>query len=113
MLIKRINNGHYSQLEDDKLKSLYTCLEELQLWQGENPFDVEAGIDYFSIFENRKFIEVELERVLKKHKEAYTSYEIANIIYEDKILKADIYFNIDSEKTYHFNLHISEDINNG
>lgn len=107
MLVKQINNGVYKVLDDDSLRKIYTCLEELQLWKGENPFDVDAGVDYFGIFDNRIFIETELSRVLDKHKDAYNSYQIENLTYEDGVLGISIILDINSELTYRFNLHIN------
>lgn len=111
MLIRQINNGSFQVLDDKRLYKLYNCLQELQLWKTENPFDIEAGIDYFGIFSNRVFIEPELKRVIDKHKGSYNSYEIENITYDNDILRVSIIFNIDSEISYRFNLHIQGSYN--
>ena len=70
--------------------------------------DVDAGVDYFSIFTNRTFIETELKKVLDKYKSFYNSYEILDIRYKDDVLEVDIIFNIDYETSLKFNLNISK-----
>lgn len=106
MLVIQLNNDKLAILTDNKLTSLYTCIQELQLWLGEDPMDVEAGVDYFSIFLNQKFIELELQRVLDKHRNAYVNYSLENIQYEDDTLKVSIIFNVSSDQAFRFNLHI-------
>lgn len=106
MLVIQLNNDKLNVLTDNKLTSLYTCIQELQLWQGEDPMDADAGVDYFSIFLNQKFIELELQRVLDKHRNAYQNYTIEKITYEDSILKVEIIFNVSKEQAFRFNLHI-------
>lgn len=108
MIVRHLNNGNFRVLRDEGLFGLYTMFQELQLWLGECPFDVTAGVDYFSIFTNRTFIETELRTVLDKYKEFYKSYEIINITYNNDILNVDLIFNIDVETALKFQLHISK-----
>lgn len=108
MIVRHLNNGNFRMLKDEGLFGLYTMFEELQLWLGECPMDVNAGVDYFSIFTNRTFIETELTRVLDKYKSFYNSYSILNIRYNDDVLNVDIIFNIDHETSLKFNLNISK-----
>lgn len=42
-------------------------LQELRLWKGENPLDVEAGIDYTAVLNREAFLKVEVDRVVQKH----------------------------------------------
>lgn len=107
MIVRHLNNGNFRILKDEGLFNLYTMFEELQLWLGECPMDTGAGVDYFSIFTNRTFIETELTKVLDKYKSFYNSYEILNIRYKDDVLEVDIIFNIDYETSLKFNLNIS------
>lgn len=107
MVVRHLNNGNFRILKDEGLFGLYAMFEELQLWLGECPMDTGAGVDYFSIFVNRTFIETELTKVLDKYKSFYNSYEILNIRYKDDVLEVDIIFNIDYETSLKFNLNIS------
>ena len=102
----QLNNDKLAVLDTPELRDLYTCIQELQLWKGEDPMDVDAGVDYFAIFNNQKFIELEVQRVLDHHKNAYTSYNIEKIAYQDNVLKIDIIFNISADKAFRFNLHV-------
>lgn len=106
MLVIQLNNDKLTVLEDNKLTSLYNCIQELQLWLGEDPMDVDAGVDFFGIFANQKFIELEIQRVIDKHRNAYVSYAIQNINYEEDVLKIDIIFNVSKGQAFRFNLHV-------
>lgn len=108
MIVRHLNNNNFKVLKDEGLYGLYTMFQELQLWLGECPMNVDAGVDYFSIFTNRTFIETELKKVLDKYKSFYNSYEILNIRYKDDVLEVDIIFNIDYETSLKFNLNISK-----
>ena len=110
MIIRRLSNNKFETLKDINLKPLYDCIQELQLWKGENPMDVEAGVDYFSIFNNRTFIELELRRVIDKHKIAYSHYEILNINFKDEILTANIIFYVDDVRVFNFELNINKGV---
>lgn len=108
MIVRHLNNNNFRVLKDEGLFGLYTMFEELQLWLGECPMDTGAGVDYFSIFTNRTFIETELKKVLDKYTQFYNSYEIVKIQYQDDVLSVDIIFNIDYETSLKFNLNISK-----
>lgn len=108
MIVRHLNNNNFKVLKDEGLFGLYTMFQEILLWLGECPIDTFAGVDYFSIFTNRTFIETELKKVLDKYKSFYNSYEILNIRYNNDVLTADIIFNIDYETSLKFNLHISK-----
>lgn len=106
MLVIQLNNNHLNVLSDPVLSDLYTCVQELLLWKGECPMDSEAGVDYLAIFENQKFVELELKRVLDKHKNAFINYNIESVNYDSDLLKVDIIFNVSQEKSFRFNLHV-------
>lgn len=108
MIVRHLNNNNFRMLKDEGLFGLYTMFEELQLWLGECPMDTGAGVDYFSIFANRTFIETELKKVLDKYTQFYNSYEIVKTQYQDDVLSVDIIFNIDYETSLKFNLNISK-----
>ncbi|HDZ5057792.1 TPA: hypothetical protein RTG63_001655 [Campylobacter jejuni] len=71
-LFEKINSSH-------KLYSFYNCLQELQLWLGENPMDADKGIDYLAVFENKKLLRNELERVLDSYRDNFDIIEITKL----------------------------------
>lgn len=75
--------GDLAITTDEKEKLLGDLVEELRLFKGENPTDIEKGLDYFAIFNGEKFLQVELEEVLERHRPYFNSIEAGDIEMND------------------------------
>lgn len=84
---------------DPTLVALHACLQELQLWQGENPLDVGSGIDYFSVFNSSKYFELECQRVIEKHQGNFKSITLDKVERNTETLKAHLTFTTNDFKT--------------
>lgn len=77
---------YYYDYDEEKFKkcpsellNLHCFLQEVRLWKAENPMKSELGVDYFGVFEHRKFIESELNKVIMKYSRFFTSLRIDSI----------------------------------
>lgn len=116
MIVVDLNNITYIHiLQDEKLRGLHRCLQELQLWQGENPLDSEAGIDYFSVFNRQKFLRNELSRVLDKYSSEFKSAEINKIdlMQDGEIINAEIIFTLSDNTGIKTLLNVKRSYQNG
>lgn len=76
-------DGNLAITTDEKEKLLGDLVEELRLFKGENPTDTEKGLDYFAIFNGEKFLQVEMEEVLERHRPNFQSIEAGDIEMDD------------------------------
>lgn len=82
--------------QSSKYYKLFTCLQELQLWLGENPMDADKGIDYFAVFENRKLLRNELTRVLDNYRNSFSTIDIVSLNKNDDgdTINVELYFQL-------------------
>lgn len=71
-------NLKWIETDSADLIAIHNCLQELQLWKGENPLKAELGIDYWAVFESRVFLEQEVVRVLERHEQNFSSISIVD-----------------------------------
>lgn len=74
-----INDNNLAEADSQKMIYLHNLLSELALFKGENPMDVEAGIDYFGVFEGSAFLRIEIQNVFDRHAENFNSLECGEI----------------------------------
>lgn len=68
-------DGGISNTTDEKEVYINALVEELRLFKGENPTDIEAGIDYFGVLNGEKLLQVEARAVIEKHLPNFKSIE--------------------------------------
>lgn len=69
-------DGKFESSTDPEVVTLESMFQELQLWAGENPMNINLGIDYMGVFENRTFLRTELEKVLEKYQDSFESIDV-------------------------------------
>lgn len=94
---------------DEKNRILGDLAQELKLFKGENPIDTEKGIDYLAVFQGTKFIQVEVEEVLDRHRPNFKSLEIGEITYDDEIMNIPINVVFKDDEAYTTNIILSKD----
>lgn len=66
--------------------NLYKFMQELKLFKCENATNIEAGIDYLGVFNQTKFLRFELQEVIDKHIENFSSIDVGSITQDyDKV----------------------------
>lgn len=73
------NEGNFKQTTNAEIIQLESLFQELQLWKGENPMNIELGIDYSGVFENRVFLTSEIQTIIEKYQNSFQSIELTNI----------------------------------
>lgn len=94
---------------DEKNRILGDLAQELKLFKGENPIDTEKGIDYLAVFQGTKFIQVEVEEVLDRHRPNFKSLEVGEITYDDEIMSIPINVVFKDDEAYTTNIILSKD----
>lgn len=84
------NDGKVKSTDDGNEILAQAMLAELALFKGENPMNVEAGIDYKGVFNNEKFLQIEAEEMITKYSTKFDSIELGEIEYDDDRVKATI-----------------------
>ncbi|EAK7296985.1 hypothetical protein FBF91_08240 [Campylobacter upsaliensis] len=59
-----------------EMKAYYDFLQNLQLWLGENPIKADQGANYRGVFENQAFIETEVNKVIDKFTDQFTTLRL-------------------------------------
>lgn len=86
-------NGNLKSSSNEKEDALEACFQELLLWKGENPLDINSGVDYQGVFSGTLFLKTELERVCSYHKENFESIEVGDPrMDQEGIVQVTIYF---------------------
>lgn len=70
------SNNNFKWSTDPEIVTYNAMLQELQLWKGENPTNINAGIDYQSIFEGKIFAKNELQTVIDKYTSSFVRLEL-------------------------------------
>lgn len=71
----KTNNAELIQLE--------SLFQELLLWKGENPMDINMGVDYMGVFNNRVFLKSSVEDVCAKYANSFKGIEVGDIEYSE------------------------------
>lgn len=74
------NEGGFSWSVDPEVVTYNAMLQEIQLWKGENPIDINAGVDYKNIFDGKVFAKTELDSVIEKYSSSFTKLELGDAI---------------------------------
>lgn len=71
MVVYDSQNDTLKETQNDKEVYLNALIQELKLFKGENPLDVDKGIDYLGIFRGEVFMQIEVEEVLDRHRKNF------------------------------------------
>lgn len=86
-------HGNLKTTNNEKEVALEACFQELLLWKGENPLDINSGVDYQGVFSGTLFLKAELERVCSYHKSNFASIEVGDPRMDrEGIVQVSIYF---------------------
>lgn len=94
---------------DEKNRILADLAQELKLFKGENPIDTDKGIDYLAIFQGTKFIQVEVEELLDRHRPNFKTLEIGEITYDDEVMNIPLNVTFKDDDFYTTNIILSKD----
>lgn len=88
-------DGELIDTQDVQKAAIESCFQELQLWKGENPLDIDSGVDYAAVFDQTIFLKPELERVCEKHAKNFRNIEVGEPeMGADEIVRVKIVFRL-------------------
>ncbi len=61
------SNGGFQSSENSSVISLYDMLQRLQTFKGEQSFNAQNGIDYFSVFNRQAFLKPQIEAIQNEY----------------------------------------------
>lgn len=93
------DNGQFKLTKNAIEKKIGLCLQDLMLWKGESPFDVERGIDWTAILNGSKAIENEIDRVLLDYRQFFDKITISRLEKDKEKIIVDITFQVGDELT--------------
>lgn len=74
------NDGSVKVVTSSNEATILEFLQELRLWKGENPLDIEAGIDYQAVLNREAFLKVEVDRVVQKYQLNFKDIVVGDVI---------------------------------
>lgn len=104
-MIKYDNNTNTLTLIDNQRSELayYEALcQELQLWQSENPLNVNLGIDYKGVLNGEVYLPMSLQDIISSYEKYFKSIELGDAYKDGEIMTCDIIitFSDNSAKSY-------------
>lgn len=82
LYVDRYNQIRIAKTENEIL--LFSLLQELKLFKGENPTDIERGIDYIAVFNFQAFLRIEAQNVCNKYIDKFQSLELGEVIQNEE-----------------------------
>lgn len=89
-MIYQNTNGQLINTQDPKEINLQSFLQELQLFKGENPININAGMDFLGIFNYEKFFITEWTELSRKYSDKFKSLDLISTEIKDDKLIANI-----------------------
>lgn len=74
------NEIRYTTNENEVL--LFSLLQELKLFKGENPIRANNGIDYIAVFNYQAFLKMEAQTVCNRYLDSFASLEVGDVTQE-------------------------------
>lgn len=71
----------WSSTEDLQKIASENLFQELRLWRGENPLDIERGVDYWGVLNFTTFLKVSVESVCERHIKNFAAIEVGEPVY--------------------------------
>lgn len=92
--------GELISSEDANQIAINRFLQELRLWKGENPMDIEAGIDYQAVLNKEAFLSVEINKVVNKYIQYFKDIIVGDIEDSGETIKLPITLWLLDNSTY-------------
>lgn len=82
LYVDKYNTIRNTENENEIL--LFSLLQELKLFKGENPVDTDAGIDYVKVFNYQAFLRIEAQNVVDKYLDKFESVTLGDVTQNDE-----------------------------
>lgn len=82
-LIYQENNELKITKEPQKI-ALESCMQEISLWIGENPMDIENGIDYFGVMDGFVFLKSSIENIVERYTASFENIIVSDPVYDNE-----------------------------
>lgn len=70
----------------------YKCLQELALWQGENPLNINDGVNYKGIREGQVFFKQSISNITENYLNYFDEINIGDAYIQGETINIDISF---------------------
>lgn len=89
-----IDEGILKITTDENEVALLKLMQELKLFKGEDPTNTDAGIDYLGVFNQTKFLKFEIQEVVDKHIDNFSSIEIGEVLQKEEVLSVPLFITL-------------------
>lgn len=78
--------------------------QELLLWSGENPLNVNLGIDYAGVLNGSVYLPLQVQDIISRYEKYFKSIVLGNAFLENEIFKCEIIvtFSNNTSKIFRF-----------
>lgn len=98
------NTNTLSLIDNQRIELAYyeALCQELQLWQNENPLNVNLGIDYKGVLNGEVYLPMRLQDIISRYEKHFKSIELGDAYKDGEIMTCDIIitFSDNSAKSY-------------
>lgn len=85
-------DSEWQNLTDPTQVNLHKCLQQLALWLGENPMDINDGIDYVGVREQRVFLKLAIENIVQQYLDVFDVINVSELDYKLDTVTCSITF---------------------
>lgn len=85
-------DSEWECLDDPTQVSLHKCVQQLALWLGENPMDINDGIDYVGVREQRVFLKLSIENIVQQYLNVFDAITVSELEYKADTISCSITF---------------------
>lgn len=78
------DNGELKITKEPQKIALESCMQEISLWIGENPMDIENGIDYFGVMDGFVFLKSSVENIVERYKDSFENIIVSDPAYNNQ-----------------------------
>lgn len=98
MLVYNKDTDSWTEVDSTTLQARYEAMkQELLLFQGENPIDITAGVDYWSVIEGSAYLPIALGDVLDKYTSYFESLDVSDFTQDKETATAEISVTVGEE----------------
>lgn len=99
-------DGTPAKTTEPELIQVERLFQELLLWKGENPMNINLGIDYMGVFENRVFLKSSVEDVCNKYANYFNGISVGDPVYSSngELMSLDVSVTLLDESVIRRNL---------
>lgn len=92
-------DGSFAKTTNAELIKLENLFQELKLWKGENPMNVELGIDYLGVFENRVSLKSSVQSICDKYSDSFKNIEVGDLNIGSEVATIPITLTLQDDST--------------